>query len=200
MTMSATELANTANAQTFCVCYFGGDPASQMPHALASARALARRGVVVCWESAGNSHPRLLDQALELSLMTGGCFKFDLKAFDDRLHRALTGVSNRQTLENFRRAAACFDERLSDGPPPVVVSTLLVPGYVDPDEVGRIARFIADVEPRTPYALLAFGPHFYMPDLPTTSLTHAREAEAAARVAGLRDVRLGNVHLLSRAY
>jgi len=200
ITMSATELAGTANAQTFCVCYFGGDPASQMPHALASARALARRGVVVCWESAGNSHPRLLDQALELSLATGGCFKFDLKAFDERLHRALTGVSNRQTLENLGRAAARFDERLSNGPPPVVVSTLLVPGYVDPDEVGRIAHFIAAVEPRTPYALLAFGPHFFMPDLPTTSITHAREAEAAARAAGLHDVRLGNTHLLSRAY
>jgi len=200
MTMRATELADAANIQTFCVCYFGGDPASQMPHALASARALARRGVVVCWETAGTSHPRLLDQALELSLVTGGCLKFDLKAFDERLHRALTGASNRQTLENFNRAAARFDERLPGGPPPVVVSTLLVPGYVDPDEVGRIARFIADVEPRTPYALLAFGPHFYMPDLPTTSITHASEAEAAARAEGLKNVRLGNVHLLSRAY
>ena len=171
-----------------------------MIHALASARALARQGIVVCWETTGNSHPRLLDQALELSLATGGCVKFDLKAFDDRLHQALTGVSNRQTLENFRRAAARFDERLPDGPPPVMVSTLLVPGYVAPEEVGRIARLISDVEPRTPYALLAFGPHFYIADLPTTSITHAREAEAAAQAASLRDVRLGNVHLLSRAY
>lgn len=199
-TMSASDLADTANVQTFCVCYFGGDPASQMPHALASARALARRGVVVCWETAGNSHPRLLDQALELSLATGGCLKFDLKAFDDGLHQALTGVSNRQTLENLSRAVARFDERLPDGSPPVVVSTLLVPGYVDADEVGRIARFIADAEPRTPYALLAFAPHFYMPDLPTTSMTHANEAQDAARSAGLHNVRLGNRHLFSRAY
>jgi pyruvate formate lyase activating enzyme len=198
--MTANELADSANTQTFCVCYFGGDPASQMPHALASARALASRGVVVCWETAGSSHPRLLDKALELSLETGGCVKFDLKAFDDRLHQALTGASNRQTLENFRRAATRFDEGHADGCPPVVASTLLVPGYVDPEQVGLIARFIADVEPRTPFALLAFGPHFYMPDLPTTSITHAREAEDAARAAGLKNVRVGNRHLLSRAY
>lgn len=199
-TLSAAALAETANARTHCVCYFGGDPTSQMPHALASARALARQGIVVCWETNGNSHPRLLEQALELSLATGGCLKFDLKAFDDRIHRALTGVSNQRTLENFRRAAARFDQRLPGGPPPILASTLLVPGYVDPEEVKKIAGFIAAVEPRTPYALLAFGPHFFMPDLPTTSVAHARDAEAAARSAGLEDVRLGNTHLLSQTY
>jgi pyruvate formate lyase activating enzyme len=198
--MSAAELADAANSQTFCVCYFGGDPASQMPHALASARALARRGVVVCWETAGSSNPRLLDRALEQSLETGGCLKFDLKAFDDRLHHALTGVSNRQTLDNLRRVVARFDDRRPDGSPPIVVSTLLVPGYVDAEEIGRIAGFIADLEPRIPYALLAFAPHFYMPDLPTTSVDHANAAQAAARDAGLQNVRVGNLNLLSRAY
>jgi pyruvate formate lyase activating enzyme len=199
-TLRADELADTANAQTFCVCYFGGDPSSQMPHALASARALARRGVTVCWETAGNSHPKLLDQALCLSLATGGCLKFDVKAFDDRLHQALTGVRNRRTLENLSRAAGRYDERRTNGAPPVVVSTLLVPGYVDAEEVSQIARFIADIEPRTPYALLAFAPNFYMPDLPTTSAAHANRAKAAAQAAGLRNVRIGNSHLLSRAY
>jgi pyruvate formate lyase activating enzyme len=198
--MSAAALADAANSRTFCVCYFGGDPASQMPHALASARALARRGVVVCWETAGSSNPRLLDQALELSLQTGGCLKFDLKAFDDRLHQVLTGVSNRRTLDNLRRAAARFGERRPGSPPPVVVSTLLVPGYVDAQEVGHIASFIATLEPRIPYALLAFAPHFYMPDLPTTSVAHANAAQKAARDAGLQNVRLGNLGLLSRAY
>jgi len=41
-----------------------------------------------------------------------------------------------------------------------------VPGYVDAEEVGLIARFIAEVDPRIPYTLLAFAPHFYMQDLP----------------------------------
>jgi len=38
--------------------------------------------------------PRLLDAALQLSLDTGGCLKFDLKAFDNPLHLALTGIAN----------------------------------------------------------------------------------------------------------
>jgi len=193
-TISAQELAAVANARTFCVCYFGGDPSPQMPHALAASRLLAERGVRVCWETNGIMHPRLLDAALSYSLSTGGCIKFDLKAFDEGVHLALTGISNRRTLENFARAGRRFDER--PHPPPVVASTLLVPGYVDADQVGKIARFIASVNPRIPYALLAFAPNFYMPDLPCTSVRHAQDAEAAARAAGLTDVRIGNRHLL----
>jgi pyruvate formate lyase activating enzyme len=196
--ISAQELADCANPGTYCVCYFGGDPASQMPHALASACYLAGRGVAVCWETAGTQHPKLMDRAVQLSLETGGTVKFDLKAFDEGLHEALTGASNQRTLENFTRAAARFTER--PALPLVVASTLLVPGYVTPDEVGCIARFIADINPHIPYALLGFAPNFYVPDLPCTSVGHAEAALSAARDAGLTNVRIGNRHLLSRNY
>jgi pyruvate formate lyase activating enzyme len=196
--MSAEALANAANRRTYCVCFFGGDPASQMPHALAVGKALADQGVVVCWETAGTMHPRLMQRALELSLESGGCMKFDLKAFDENLHIALTGGSNQRTLENFSAAAARFHERPS--PPPLVASTLLVPGYVDIEEVGRIAKFIAALNPDIPYALLAFHPHFMIHDLPLTSKGHAQAALESAREAGLTNVRLGNIHLLSQDY
>lgn len=191
---SAAELASAVNARTFCVCLFGGDPSSQMPHALAAARLLARRGVRVCWETNGMMHPRLLEAALDVTLATQGCMKFDLKALDGSLHRALCGVSNERTLDNFARAA----RRAGQSPeyPLVVASTLLIPGYVDAEEVARIARFIAAIDPSTPYALLAFAPHFRMSDLPFTSVEHALAAEAAARKAGLHRVRIGNQHLL----
>ncbi len=193
-TTSATVLAAAANERTFCVCYFGGDPASQMPHALAASKLLAQNGVRVCWETAGTMHPKLLDAALRLSLASGGCVKFDLKAFDEELHLALCGISNRRTLANFARAAAWSRER--PGLPLVVASTLLVPGYVDPDQVAKIAGFIASIDPHIPYALLAFAPHFHMHDLPYTSISHARDAEATARAAGLSNVRIGNRHLV----
>jgi pyruvate formate lyase activating enzyme len=139
-------------------------------------------------------HPKLLDAALRHSLETGGCIKFDLKAYDEGLHRLLTGISNRRTLENFERAARRFGERPE--PPPIIASTLLVPGYVDSAQVGKMARFIASLNPEIPYALLAFAPHFRMEDLPPTSLRHAAQAEAAARAAGLVNVHIGNRHLL----
>jgi pyruvate formate lyase activating enzyme len=191
---SAQELAEAANARTFCVCYFGGDPSSQMAHALAASKALAEQGVRICWETNGMMHPKLMQAALRYATDSGGCIKFDLKAYDERVHLALTGVSNRRTLENFAEAA----ERHASRPeiPLVVASTLLVPGYVDAEQVGAIARFIAGINPDIPYALLAFSPNFYLHDLPCTSVQHAQEAEAAAREAGLTNVRVGNRHLL----
>jgi pyruvate formate lyase activating enzyme len=192
--VSAEALAACATSDTFCVCYFGGDPASQMPHALASARQLASRGVRVCWETNGTQNPKLLDRALQLSLETGGTVKFDLKAFDERLHIALTGASNRRTLANFERSAGWAVGRRS--PPLVVASTLLVPGYVTPEEVAAVARFIASIDPETPYSLLGFAPQFAASDLPFTSERHAREAEQAARDAGLSNVRIANRHTL----
>ena len=63
-------------------------------------------------------------------------------------------------------------------------------------EVGRIASFIASLNPDIPYSLLAFHPQFFMSDLPTTSRLQAEECLEAAKGAGLGCVRIGNAHLL----
>ncbi len=192
------QLASAVAEHTACLCYFGGDPSPQMPFALKAARlALERAGgrvFRVCWETNGNIHPRYLTAAAELSLASGGCVKFDLKAWSGPLHRALTGVDNRQTLRNFETLASYIPKRPE--PPFLVASTLLVPGYVGAAEVGAIARFIAGLDPGIPYTLLAFHPHHLMRDLPATSRRQAEECRAAALEAGLRRVRVGNVHLL----
>jgi pyruvate formate lyase activating enzyme len=165
-----------------------------MPHALDSSKRLAERGVRICWETNGMMHPKLLDRAVRYSVETGGCIKFDIKAFDDEINIALTGVSNQQTFENFFRVAG---KHTNDQHGQLIIaSTLLVPGYVDPNQVGKIARFIADINPNIPYSLLAFSPNFYLSDLPCTSINHAKEAVRAAKDAGLLNVRVGNRHLL----
>jgi len=143
-------------------------------------------------------HPALLRQAAELSLNSGGCIKFDLKAWSEELYIALCGASNRRTLENFALLAECIKKRPS--PPFLVASTLLVPGYIDREEISRIAAFISSINADIPYALLAFHPQFVMGDLPPTSKRHARECLAEARAQGLRNVRLGNIHLLGDYY
>jgi len=79
----------------------------------------------------------------------------------------------------------------------VVASTPLVPGYVGEKEVEGIARFVASLDPATPYAFLAFHPVFAMSDLSRTTRHQAARCVVAARAAGLRNVRLGNVHLLA---
>ena len=177
----------------------GGDPSCQVAHALAAARAARsrRRGRIlrICWETNGSVSREGLKQMAELSLRSGGCIKFDLKAWDDPLHRALCGASNRRTLANFRRLAGSIGRR--PDPPLLIASTLLVPGYVDASQVARIAAFIAALDPGIPYALLAFHPSLEMSDLPTTSRGQATDCLAAAEDAGLTRVRIGNAHLLA---
>jgi pyruvate formate lyase activating enzyme len=201
-TVDAFELAKAVDKQTACICYFGGDPSPQLPHALRASRlALQKtrsRILRICWETNGSMHPALLKQAAQLSLETGGCIKFDLKAWDERLHIALCGVSNRRTLENFRMLADYIAKRPS--PPFLIASTLLVPGYIDAEEVSKIAAFIASLNPDIPYALLAFHPQFVMDDLPPTSRQHSDSCLAAAKAQGLSNVRLGNIHVLSNYY
>jgi len=196
------QLAEAVDSQTACICHFGGDPATEAHFALEASRlAISRnpgRPLRICWETNGSQNPRIFDEMVTLSLESGGCVKVDLKALDMRIHRALCGTGNRRTFLNFERAARRMNERPE--PPLLIASTLLVPGYIDPQEVGAIARFIAALDPAIPYALLVFHPNFLMNDLPTTSLRHAREAEAAAKAAGLTNVRIGNQHLLGKNY
>lgn len=110
------------------------------------------------------------------------------------MHRSLTGVSNQRTLENFSRAGKIID--LRKDPPLLIANTLIVPDYIDEREVRSIAGFVASISPKIPYSLLAFYPHFYMQDLPLTPASLARRCIEAAREEGLKNVRLGNVHLL----
>lgn len=197
-THTAAELAEVVTAQTSCICFFGGDPTCQLPHALAASR-LARkqnrqRILRICWETNGSMSPELLEEIMSLSVESGGCVKFDLKAMDANIHRALCGVDNSRTFENFAAAARHIPERPE--PPPLVASTLLVPGYIDVKEIEAIASFIAKLGPNIPYALLGFHGDFLMTDLPSTSWKQAESCLEAATEAGLKRVRIGNVHLL----
>jgi pyruvate formate lyase activating enzyme len=195
---TATELAAAAGDAVSCICNFGGEPTPQIHHALAAARAARRArgdGILrICWESNGSMSPALLERMIDISLESGGCIKFDIKAWDANLHRALTGVDNKRTLSNVDVIARHLDRRPE--PPLFIASTLLVPGYVDEEEVSRIASFLAERSPDIPYALLAFAPQFEMRDLPPTSREQAERCYIAAVHAGLTRVRLGNRSLL----
>ncbi|MDY7035558.1 MAG: radical SAM protein [Thermodesulfobacteriota bacterium] len=198
--LSAKELADAVNEKTTCICYFGGDPTPQILHALKTSRLSVKQGssriLRICWETNGAQQEPFLTMMANLSMKTGGCIKFDLKAWDEKMHYALCGVTNQKTLENFRTLSDYSLQRAE--PPFLIASTLLVPGYVDEKEVAAIAGFIAGLNPEIPYSLLAFYPHFYLTDLPITSRSHALRCKRTAERAGLINVHIGNVHLLGQ--
>jgi pyruvate formate lyase activating enzyme len=196
--ISAGKLAQLADDQTSCICFFGGDPTPQLPHSLETSRiALERcrsRILRVCWETNGSMNPSLLEGMAEIAFESGGCIKFDLKAWSEPVHFALCGVSNRRTMENFKHLGGWVNKR--PDPPFLAASTLLVPGYIDEDEIRGISELIASVSPEIPYALLAFHPQFHFVDLSTTSRSHALRCKEIAEDMGLKRVRIGNAHLL----
>ena len=131
------ELAEAVDDRTSCICYFGGDPTPQLPHSIqVSKKAIERaRGRIlrICWETNGSMSLELLREMVELSLTSGGCLKFDIKAWNDSLHTALCGVSNERTKKNFEWAAQWIKKR--PVAPLLIASTLLVPGYIDEERV-----------------------------------------------------------------
>jgi len=198
--MGADALAAKVDKHVSCICYFGGDPSPQMPHSLEVSRLALekardeKRIMRICWETNGYMNPRLAEKAAQYALESGGNIKFDLKAWDERMNIALCGASNKPTLDNFRVIGEFCEKRPEI--PLLSASTLLVPGYVDVEEVDGIARFISEIDSEIPYTLLAFYPCYVMKDLPTTSRKQALGCQKVAEKY-LRNTRIGNLHLLS---
>ncbi len=183
-----------------CVCYFGGSPEPQLPFALKAGRRLLeekveKRILRICFEWNGCGNTKLVDEAAEIVLKSGGNIKFDLKCFDSTLSLALSGVINNRAYENFRRLAEEFYDKRRNLPM-LTATTLLVPGYIDVYEIERIAKFIASLNPEIPYSLLLFHPDYYMHDLPATPRTQMEKClEAASKY--LKRVHIGNLQLLN---
>ncbi len=191
-----------------CICYFGGDPGPYAPFAISTSRKIAERArnakVIkrICWETNGLENPKIMEEMARLSFESGGIVKIDFKAWTPSVYQALTGIDGTKAVErvkkNIELVARMSRER--DEIPLLVVSTLLVPGYVDVEEVAAIAKFLASIDSSIPYVLLAFHPDHLLKDLPPTSRRHAEEAYRAAKEAGLERVFIENVWLLGDYY
>ncbi|HDN97608.1 MAG: radical SAM protein [Candidatus Omnitrophota bacterium] len=198
ISISPEELSSYVDEKTSCICYFGGDPGPQIIHSILTSEIALKnkkgKFLRICWETNGNLNKKYLEKMVEISLKSGGCIKFDLKSYDERLNIALCGVSNKKVLENFRFAASFFNERKN--PPLIVASTLLVPGYIDEEEIKKISEFIAEINPSIPYSLLVFYPEYYMDDLPITPRQKVFSFYEIAKESGLENVNIGNLHLI----
>jgi pyruvate formate lyase activating enzyme len=187
------------NKKITCVCYFGGTPETQLPFTInLSELILAKinkdRIMRFCWEWNGSGNQKLVEKCMKIALKTGGNIKFDLKTYQEKLSYALSGQSNKRTLENFKFLGKNYfgkREELHE----MSGCTLLVPGYTTSEEVEKITQFIASINRKIPYSLLIFHPDYYMSDLPYTSKKQAYKCLEVAQEY-LENVHLGNRFLL----
>lgn len=193
--LSIDELVKKAlNPEVRCICFFGGSPEPQMDFALRASRMIINESgnrKHICWEWNGSGNPRMVLKAAEISCISGGTVKFDLKAWDEKLHLALCGIDNKRTLENFEMLGKEFRK----APELLTATTLMVSYYVDKREVEEIASFISGIDRNIPYSLLAFHPDFVLDDLPPTPKSQANECYDVAKKY-LTMVNIGNRYLL----
>jgi pyruvate formate lyase activating enzyme len=178
------------NRRVRCICHFGGSPEPQLPFALKFSRKVLefREDMMICWEWNGAGNSALALKAAELSFKSGGTVKFDLKAHSKPLHLLLTGRDNERVRKNFELIGSRFPEVIS-------ATTLLVPYYIDEEEIEAIAAFIASVDESIPYSLLVFHLDYKLRDLPVTPKEQVFRCYRAVK-KHLENVNIGNLHLL----
>lgn len=196
------------NDKVTCICFFGGDPSPQSVYSLEVSRKILeiskRYGTIkrICWETNGLENPEIMKEMARLSLESGGIVKIDWKACSPTLYQALTGVDGRKAIERIKHNVKLVAEISKKRPeiPLLVVSILLVPGYVDEVELECMAKFISSVDKSIPVVLLAFHPDHLLRDLPPTSINHAEKAYSIFKDHDIEKVFIGNEWLLGPYY
>ncbi len=123
---------------------------------------------------------------LDLLQTTGvDAFWLDIKAWDQSIHRWLTGGTNKHILklpaEILRRGLV------------LEVLSLYIPEVVAGDQLEMIARHLAAVDAHIPFTILAFFPEHRMGDYRPPITAEMVNAYERAKTAGLHHVRLGNL-------
>ncbi|MBP1912589.1 radical SAM protein [Thermococcus stetteri] len=129
--LSVDEVVEKLEEAEVTRAFLGGGEPTLDPELKALMRALRREGIKPWLVTNGEN---LDDEMVELA----EGITFSIKALDDDLHRVVTGVSNARALENFKRYAKTGK---------LVAETVFAPGIVECDEIERIARFIASIDP-----------------------------------------------------
>ncbi|MDI6859649.1 MAG: radical SAM protein [Methanocellales archaeon] len=76
--------------------------------------------------------------------------EISIKAYSDEIHRDYTGKSNKRVLDNFINVYE-MDVKLR-------AETILIPNYIDSQEIELIARFISRVDPAIPFRIDGYVP------------------------------------------
>jgi pyruvate formate lyase activating enzyme len=140
------------------------------------------RGLLCAYISNGNGTPQVLDFIRPLV----SAYKVDLKTFDPKHYRELGGA-----MENVLDTIRMLKERNFW----VEIVTLVVPSFSDdPDDLKRMADFLASVDPLMPWHVTAFHPDYKMTDgyRQTQAGDLMRVVEYGTR-AGLKYIYPGNL-------
>ena len=167
------------------VSFTGGDLACQPEFYVETTREIKslKMDLWVLFETNGYGlTPRNLDLFRDAEIDS---FWLDIKAYDDKVHRSLTGASNKWILK--------LPAEIVEKDFVLEVSSVYIPNWVEADQIGKIAELLAQVDSKIPYAIVAFFPEHKLKNVPSPNFQQMVEAFEAAKDAGLENVKLGNL-------
>ena len=161
------------------IFFSGGAPDIHLPYVEAvvdEARRL-RRDVKINFDTNGY----LTEESFERVLGFATSVTFDLKAFDDEVHRALTGSAAAPVLRNAEHIGRNHGDQLWE------YRVLVIPEITD-GEVSALCQFIASIDPSLPLCFLAFRPNYVLEKHPGADAALMERCLESAREAGLVNV------------
>ncbi|PKP07748.1 MAG: AmmeMemoRadiSam system radical SAM enzyme [Bacteroidetes bacterium HGW-Bacteroidetes-5] len=158
------------------------EPTVFYEYMLQIAQSAKKRGVKTAMVSNGYINEKPLKE-LSRSLDAAN---IDLKCFDDKIYRTLTGGSLDPVLNSLKI--------LHESGVWLEITNLLIPGMTDsPEMIEKMCRWLVDNGfSDNPIHFSRFFPTFILKDLPPTPESTLKEAQQIAKNAGVKFVYIGN--------
>jgi pyruvate formate lyase activating enzyme len=122
----------------------------------------------------------LTEDSLERVLSFTTSITYDLKAFNNEVHMALTGAPSDPVLRNAAYIGRYAPEKLWE------YRILVIPG-INEDQIRPLVAFVADLSPSLPVCFLAFRPNFVLENHPGASRQLLQRCLRLAKDAGLEN-------------
>jgi len=161
------------------IFFSGGEPTIHLPfieRVVAEARKL-KPACKVNFDTNGF----MTQESLERVLAFTTSITFDIKAFYDETHRAITGAPVEPVLRNARIVAEEAKDRLWE-------FRITVIPQVNEEDIGPLCHFLAEISPDPSVCFLAFRPNYIMEEHPGATMELMQRCVDFAKEAGLRNV------------
>jgi len=112
-------------------------------------------------------------------------FWLDIKAYDEKCHKWLTGCGNEMILK--------LPGEMKKRDFVLEVLSLYIPELVETDQLVKISKLLCEVDHTIPFTILAFFPEYKMKSFRSPKAEEIIETYEKVRETGLENVRIGNL-------
>lgn len=160
------------------IFFSGGEPTIHLPYiekVIEEARKI-EKDTKINFDTNGYMTMESLERVLRFTTS----ITYDLKAYTDEVHLALTGASSEPVLRNAEYIGKYAKEKLWE-------YRILVIPKVNEDEIKPLTEFIATIDATLPVCFLAFRPNFVLENHPGAGMDLMEKCVHIAKEAGLKN-------------